>query len=190
LQAIIEECKRCRRITGGLLGFARSSAGEFGAVDLSRLVAETLVSLRPQKLFKYLDIEVIAPPLPTVWADVDKLRQVLVNLCLNAAQAMAGEGRLVLRTLVQGADAVIEVSDSGPGIPPEACEKIFEPFFSTKGRGEGTGLGLSICRRLVEDHGGTLTVECRANASTCFRLAIPLGNEEKYFDKSSDDSIG
>lgn len=189
LQAIIEECKRCRRITGGLLGFARSSAGEFDNVDLSRLVIDTLASLRPQKLFKYLNVEVNAPPLPTVWADADKLRQVLVNLCLNAAQAMAGEGHLVLRTLVQGSNAVIEVSDSGPGIPPEACEKIFEPFYSTKGRGEGTGLGLSICRRLVEDHGGTLTVEC-ANGSACFRLAIPLGQEEKYFDKSSDDSIG
>jgi len=190
LLTIIEECKRCRRITGGLLGFARSSAGEFGQVDLPALIADTLDSLRPQKLFKHLEIVYASEKLPTVWADADKIRQVLINLCINAAQAMAGEGCLSLRVYGDFPVAVVEIEDSGPGISFADHEKVFEPFYSTKGRGEGTGLGLSICRRLIEDHGGELSIVPGQGSGGCFRLTIPLRRQEKYFDKGSVDSIG
>lgn len=190
LLTIIEECKRCRRITGGLLGFARSSAGEFGKVDLVTLVADLLDSIRPQKLFKNLDIVYSSAPIPLVRVDEDQIRQVLINLCLNAAQAMAGIGRLELRVFREEIMAVVEVRDNGPGIPVALKEKVFEPFFSTKGRGEGTGLGLSICRKLIEDHGGRLTVEDSAGQGACFRISLPLAGEEKNFDKGSGHSIG
>lgn len=189
LRVIIEECKRCRRITGGLLGFARSSVGEFGEVDLLRLVTATVDSLRPQKLFKHLQIDVLAEPLPPIRADADQIRQVLINLCLNAAQALAGSGRLTIGLALQDKSVAIEVTDNGPGIPPAALERVFEPFFSTKGRGEGTGLGLSICRRLIEDHGGALTVANVPGGGASFRIVLPL-RPEKNFDNDANDLIG
>lgn len=190
LRAIVEECKRCRRITGGLLGFARGSVGEFGEVDLVGLLTATLDALRPQKLFKSLRIAVHVDPLPLIHADADQLRQVLINLCLNAAQAMAGSGDLRINLRLQEQMVVLEVIDNGPGIPDEAIDRVFEPFFSTKGRGEGTGLGLSICRRLIEDHGGRLTVANVPSGGAAFRVELPLVRREKNFDNEATDSIG
>jgi signal transduction histidine kinase len=175
VRSIIEECKRCKRITGGLLGFARSGPVIRSPLRLNELVEQTLASLRPQKLFKGLLIEFRpAPQLPPLVGDADQLRQVLVNLLLNAAQAMAGVGTLEVEVRHEGGRAVVEVGDTGPGIAPELRERIFEPFFSTKGRGEGTGLGLSICRRLVEDHGGRLTAGSSPAGGARFRLELPL----------------
>ena len=190
-EAIIEECRRCRRITGGLLGFARRVPASTEILDLSTLASNTLDSLRPQKLFRALDIRFQADsPDIQVVGDADQLRQVLVNLLLNAAQAMAGEGTLTLAVQQEQEQAVVLVADSGPGVPAELQERIFEPFFSTKASGEGTGLGLAVCRRLVEDHGGTLEVEAAAGGGALFRVNLPFADREKYFDKASVDSIG
>lgn len=190
LQAIIEECKRCRRITGGLLGFARSSVGAVGEVDLGDLVVSTLDALRPQKLFKHVEIVVHSQVLPPLQVDADQIRQVLINLCLNAAQAMAGSGRLTVALSGHDAAVFVDVSDTGPGIPLHALEQVFVPFYSTKGRGEGTGLGLSICRRLIEDHRGELTVENLPGGGALFRIRLPIGLPEKNFDNQPFDSIG
>lgn len=190
LQAIIEECKRCRRITGGLLGFARSSVGALGEVDLARLVLSTLDALRPQKLFKQVEIVVHAGELPPLQVDADQIRQVLINLCLNAAQAMAGSGRLTVDLARQDDFVLVDVSDTGPGIPPQALEQVFAPFYSTKGRGEGTGLGLSICRRLIEEHRGELTVANLPGGGALFRIRLPVELPEKNFDNQPSDSIG
>ncbi len=171
--AIIDECRRCKRITGGLLGFARTAESHHDKVDLGRLVRETLASLLPQKLFKDLALSVNLPDsLMSVRGDADQLRQVLINILLNAAQAMQGEGRLAV-TVTNVDDRVeILVDDSGPGIPAEDREKVFLPFFSTKPHGEGTGLGLPLCRKLIEAHGG----EIRALDSPLggARLAVSL----------------
>lgn len=190
LQAIIEECKRCRRITGGLLGFARSSVGALGEVDLAPLVMSTLDALRPQKLFKQVEIVVHAEELPPLQVDADQIRQVLINLCLNAAQAMSGSGRLTVALARQDDFVLVDVSDTGPGIPPSALEQVFAPFYSTKGRGEGTGLGLSICRRLIEEHRGELTVVNLPERGALFRIRLPIEFPEKNFDNQPSDSIG
>jgi signal transduction histidine kinase len=190
LQAIIEECKRCRRITGGLLGFARSSVGALGEVDLASLVMSTLDALRPQKLFKHVEIIVQAQELPLLQVDADQIRQVLINLCLNAAQAMSGYGRMTVDLFCQDDSVFIDVSDTGPGIPPSALEQVFVPFYSTKGRGEGTGLGLSICRRLIEEHRGELTVANLPAGGALFRIRLPIELPEKNFDNQPSDSIG
>lgn len=188
--AIIEECKRCRRITGGLLGFARLTPARRELVSLNALAASTLATLRPQKLFKEIDCQFIPAPVELyVDADADQLRQVLVNLLLNAAQAMAGKGRVSLE--ISGGDkALLSVCDTGPGIPAELMERIFEPFFSTKEKGEGTGLGLPVCRKLAEVHGGRLWVEAGLGGGACFRVQLPLAGEEKSFDKGPAISIG
>jgi signal transduction histidine kinase len=190
LQAIIEECKRCRRITGGLLGFARSSVGALGEVDLAQLAISTLDALRPQKLFKHVEIIFQAQDLPPLQVDADQIRQVLINLCLNAAQAMSGSGRLTVTLARQDDGVTVDVSDTGPGIPPTALEQVFVPFYSTKGRGEGTGLGLSICRRLIEEHRGELTVANLPAGGALFRIRLPLAVPEKNFDNQPSDSIG
>jgi signal transduction histidine kinase len=175
LRSIIEECKRCKRITGGLLGFARSGSGRHETVDLDRLCRETIVSLSPQRLFKEVIIDYVRPEsLLTVEGDGDQLRQILVNLMLNAAQAVQGRGKVVVKLVSEPGCAVITVADNGPGVPDEQREQIFEPFYSTKQRDEGTGLGLSLCRKLAEDHGGELSLDDAYANGAKFRLRLPL----------------
>lgn len=178
--AIIDECKRCKRITGGLLGLARTTSARCQPIDLNALVRGTLDSLRPQKLFKGVDVRFTpAPQLPPVSGDADRLRQVLVNLALNAAQAMNAQGRLEVSLRRQGPVVQIMVADSGPGIGEGLRERIFEPFFSTKPRGEGTGLGLSVCRRLIEENGGQLTAAAASGGGAEFCIELPLEHDGK-----------
>lgn len=191
LQAIIDECKRCRRITGGLLGFARGNRGCYEPVELVQLVRDTVDSLRPQKLFRDVAVELHLGSTPAVVeGDADQIRQVLVNLLLNAAQAMNGKGSLRIVLDAQNDSFQLQFTDSGPGIPNELHDKIFEPFFSTKERGAGTGLGLSICRRLVEDHGGLLTVATKTGEGATFVLELPRCRAEKVFDIAQQNSLG
>lgn len=181
LQAIIDECHRCRRITGGLLGFARSHSDYRESLSLAPLIISTVDSLRPQKLFRYVEFNFIgfdAQTTASVIGDSDRLRQVLVNLLLNSAQAMQGRGSISLQLAVEVGVVSLVLTDTGPGIDESLRDKIFEPFFSTKVSGEGTGLGLSLCRRLVEDHAGQLSLEPVGKTGASFRLVLPLAEEE------------
>lgn len=176
LQSIIDECYRCRRITGGLLGFARSHSDSRDRVDLSALIIGTVESLKPQKLFREVNFELLGvDELNPVFVvgDGDRLRQVLVNLMLNAAQSMSGIGTVRLSLGRESDSATLLVKDTGPGVDAAHREQIFEPFFSTKEKGEGTGLGLSLCRRLVEDHDGQLSLEPSVEGGACFKLKLP-----------------
>lgn len=191
LRAIIDECKRCRRITGGLLGFARGTPHRFECVRIDELVEGTLEALRPQKIFKGVALQLRQrQDFPPLWADSDHLRQVLVNLLLNAAQAMGGTGTVHVVLDCAPAGYIISVEDSGPGIPEPLRDKIFEPFFTSKSGGEGTGLGLSISRRLIEDQGGRITVGDAALGGAAFRIEMPATLAEKCFDNESFDSLG
>jgi signal transduction histidine kinase len=114
------------------------------------------------------------PAAVPVRADTDQLRQVLVNLLLNAAQAMNGIGQLGLSLEVDGAICRLHVDDNGPGIPAADRERVFEPFVSTKQHGEGTGLGLSICRRLIDAHGGQLTALEAPSGGARFCVVLPV----------------
>jgi len=191
LLAIIEECRRCRRITGGLLGFARTRTSMRITVDPVQLVIDTLDSLRPQKLFRAIDLALqnSQETEDHIVADADQLRQILVNLLLNAAQAMEGKGHIAVSLSRVDGRLRIDVCDSGPGIPPDLHELIFAPFFSTKPSGEGTGLGLSLCRRLAEEMGGELAL-CPQEQGACFRLELPLASGEKSFDSANGQPIG
>jgi signal transduction histidine kinase len=174
LLAIVEECRRCKRITGGLLGFARPVAAQRDEVDLARLVGATIDSLRPQKLFRDLVIEMVPPAQEIrLTGDADQLRQVLVNLLLNAAQAMQGRGRLKVVLEQKGPVVELTIDDNGPGIPREDVERIFQPFVTTKAPGEGTGMGLALCRKLVEAHGGTIHAEASSLGGASLRIRLP-----------------
>ena len=119
--------------------------------------------------------EDLADPAPLVFVNTDEIRQVVLNLILNAEQAIRGSGRrgtMSLRTGGSTESAFIEIADDGPGVPEAESGRIFEPFFTTKDVGQGTGLGLSISLGIVEAHGGSLVLVPRERGA-CFRLTLP-----------------
>ncbi len=175
LRAIIAECQRCRKITGGLLGLARIGEQQRELIEIELLLRETINSLLPQKLFQRITVNLPdTPPLPPFYGDADRIRQVLVNLLLNAAQALQGKGTIWLQLEQQGEMLLIEIHDDGPGIVPDQFEQIFEPFYSTKDHSEGTGLGLSICRKLVEEHGGDIVAGKSPHGGALMRIHLSL----------------
>ena len=126
-------------------------------------------------------VQELAPDTPTIYADRQKLRQVFLNLLTNAGDAMPQGGTLTLRTapaaLDNGKPAVqIEFVDTGVGIPAEHLERIMEPFFTTKEEGKGTGLGLAICRRVVQEHHGTIQIVSEVGKGTTVRMVLPVQN--------------
>ena len=176
LEQVRSEAHRAAKIVRNLLAFVRRSAVERGPASLNEIVQAT-VALRKYEFSMSgvaLD-EDYGVDLPMVIVNREEIQQVLLNLLLNAEQAMrsAGvEGHLWLRT-ARSADRVsVEIRDAGPGVPPTLARRIFEPFYSTKGVGEGTGLGLSIAIGIAEAHGGTLTL-VPGNGGACFRLSLP-----------------
>jgi signal transduction histidine kinase len=125
-------------------------------------------------------VETVLPEgVPHVAGDARALNQVFLNLLKNATEALEGTGGIVrVRLGQEGSWVVIEIRDDGPGIPPEIRERLFEPFFSTKGAGRGTGLGLSICRRIVSEHGGSIRVDSSSEAGTTFMVRLPVRGED------------
>lgn len=176
---IQRESARAARIVRSLLMFSRRHRPEIGWHDLGAIVAE-VVDLRASDC-RARDIALLTdvdPRMPLVRVDQHQLHQVLLNLVTNAEQALAElnrPGRIVVRT---GYDATagcvhLEVSDDGPGIPPDALGKIFNPFFTTKPIGKGTGLGLSICYGIVKEHGGSIVVSSPPGEGATFSIDLP-----------------
>lgn len=116
---------------------------------------------------------------PLVTVDANQIKQVFVNLLINAFQAMARGGRITLKTAVDSAAGlmVVSVADSGPGIPEKIIDRIFDPFFTTKETGRGTGLGLAVSYGIIKKHGGDITVESRMGDGALFSLQLPLDQD-------------
>ncbi len=170
-RTILEEVARLKRIVDEFSRFARLPRPELQRLDVNELVASvlTLYGATPAGLSLRREL---AAELPAVSADRDQLTQVLLNLVQNAEQALAGRGGAVtVRTRADGGAVLLEVADDGPGVPPEHRERIFEPYFTTKEA--GTGLGLAIARRIAEEHGGALELECPSAGGAIFRLRLP-----------------
>ena len=149
--------------------FARDArTAEPGAVN--RCVREALAVARPW--LKKLRVETKLGKLPLLPCFPGQLNQVLLNLVKNAAEAMGGKGRLAIRTFRRGKLAVVDVSDSGPGIPEELKTKVFDAFFSTKA--EGMGLGLSVSASIIEHHGGRLSLARTSKRGSTFRIELPI----------------
>ncbi len=171
---------RCVRIVRNFLALARQHTPERGAVRLNDVVDEAFELLGYE--LRTGGVEVVfnrAEDLPTLWADAHRLHQVLVNLVVNAEHAMRGipSGRrltLTTRFDPEHARVYLEVSDTGPGMPPEIQARIFEPFFTTKPSGQGTGLGLSLCQGIIEEHGGAIRVESEPGRGATFRIDLPV----------------
>jgi two-component system NtrC family sensor kinase len=190
LEVIVRETKRCREIVKGLLDFARQSPPEKRRSDINEVVNRSVRILQNQLKSRHIKLEQnLAPDLPLVNVDVDQMQQVLVNLLLNANDAMAETGgTLTLATShvhpngrmdSPAQDGIqIQVRDTGCGIAAENLPKIFEPFFSTKGQ-KGNGLGLAIVWGIIEKHNGRITVESEIGKGTTFKIFLS-GDESRH----------
>ncbi|MEO8071414.1 MAG: ATP-binding protein, partial [Acidobacteriota bacterium] len=174
LSKIEQQTFRAAKIISSLLNLARPSGGETTAVDLNIVIGDIVSLLEHQ--FKISRIQVnrnlSASPVVVRGAEF-KLQQVFLNLFLNARDAMPKGGWLSVSTAVDGGEAVVEVGDTGVGIPSEHIARIYDPFFTTKPDGRGTGLGLSVTYGIVREHGGSLTCDSDLNQGTRFRLVLP-----------------
>jgi len=173
LEVLAESLERIRRAVSQLLDYSTVHTTNIGDCDLSALVAKTVAFLEYQIAENRVEVENLLPPLP-IRADAHKIEQVLVNLTLNAVGAMPAGGKLAFRHAVEDGFLTLIVSDTGEGIPEKNIQSIFEPFFTTKRRGKGTGLGLAVCRKIVEQHGGRISVSSRPGEGTEFRVSLPL----------------
>ncbi|MDQ2768306.1 MAG: ATP-binding protein, partial [Gemmatimonadota bacterium] len=172
------EAKRAAKIVSSLLLFSRQRQPERTAVDLNRVLLDTLtlrrfvLSTEQIEVATHLDAE-----LPPTWADPFQLQQVLLNLLINAEQALRGrkgKRRIILRTMRTGDRILASVADNGPGMSEEMLGRIFEPFFTTKAVGEGSGLGLAISHGIVRQHGGTLRARSTVGAGAAFEIDLPV----------------
>jgi len=180
LETILSESERAARIVRNLLTFARKRQTTRVMVEVNQIVRETL-ALRAydQRVNNISVIDALAAGLPQVFADGHQVQQVLLNLVINAEQAMLssnGRGVLVVRSWhdAQQESVIVEVNDDGPGVPEDVQPKIFDPFFTTKDVGQGTGLGLTVAYAIVQEHGGRIRLESRPGSGASFFVELPL----------------
>ena len=179
LKIIDEEAKRCQKIIQGLMEFARPTPVTPQTTDVATLVAKTLKMIDARLYKQKVGLtEAVAPDLPPINADAQQLEQVLVNLYLNALDAMLAGGHLTVGAQLDGTGdlpntVVITVADTGHGISGDDMQKIFQPFFTARKKA-GMGLGLSICERIIRNHGGKIEVETEQGQGTLFRIRLPV----------------
>ena len=177
-RTIEKETDRSLEILKNLLRFARQETAQMSVIDLNTVVSDTVKLVTHQLMMKDVHVEarLCGQPLH-VTGNANQMEQVLLNLCINAGDAMEGKGGgtiTVITDVADGGTARIHVADTGSGIPPEVVGRIFDPFFTTKPVGKGTGLGLSVSYGIVKEHKGEIGVESRVGEGTTFNIRIPL----------------
>jgi signal transduction histidine kinase len=178
LKTIERETKRCNAIIGNLMKFARQEQTEFSSTVINQVVEDAIGIVDHQLGVHQIRVEKeLAENLPAVTGNANQLQQVLMNIMINAQQAMDGQPgtvRVVTRLSDDGSVQIL-VSDTGPGLSPDIQERIFEPFFTTKPAGQGTGLGLSVTYGIIKDHRGSIRVESTPGEGATFIIALPPG---------------
>ena len=177
LDIIVQECRRCSGIVSSLLTFSPRRTADFSPICLNPLVRNVLRILHhklkhyPKELIE-LDLD---EKLPFIHGSTAELEQVILNLILNALDAIDSDGRIGIRTRMDpDGQAVLEVDDDGCGIPPENLQKLFEPFFTTKPVGSGIGIGLSTCYHIIQSHGGEIDVQSVHGEGSRFIVTLPV----------------
>lgn len=173
---IKEETARLNAIVNEVLKFARPLKPSVGPVSINELIESTLILFRKHAEYSKVELSTsLNQKLPTMRLDPSQMRQVLLNVILNAAQAMKEGGRLTITSGIGENDSIaIEISDTGPGVEDQNLDRIFDPFFTTKT--QGTGLGLSISHQLVANHGGTITARNNPDCGVTIRIEIPISS--------------
>jgi PAS domain S-box-containing protein len=178
--------RRVQKIVRQLLDFSQQHEPEFALTDINHVVDRVLVLTTHLFAPNRIVLETgLGHGLPNIMVDRHMIEQVLMNLILNAVQAMKDGGVLTIRTSVVEGVCLIEVRDTGSGIPPAVLPKIFDPFFTTKSEGEGTGLGLSVSLGIVERHGGKILVDSELGKGTTFTLCLPVSRERSAMERVS-----
>lgn len=176
LELIVEQADRCKKIVSGLLNFARKNQVNYSNVNLLDFINQSIDSIIiPTNVNVIINSKIINP---SVDFDYDQMMQVMINMFKNAIEAMPAGGKLLLNLNEENDEVIIEIQDTGEGISDENLEKIFTPFFTTKGIGKGTGLGLPIIYGIIKMHKGRIEVNSNANpekgqTGTCFKIIIP-----------------
>ena len=181
MEWIIEDVNRCKRIVKDLLVYSRRTNPSKDFIQLNSLVDKSLSLIRDQKLFGNVKIKKnMSDDMMLINVDKNQINQVIINLVMNAGDAMKGSGTLTLRTYRDKTNqkAYLEVSDTGCGIPEKSLLNIFDPFFTTKELGKGTGLGLSTAYGLIEENGGNISVKETSTMGTTFLIELPLYSSE------------
>ncbi len=170
-----QDVQRIRRIVSRLLDFARPGSGEMAPVDVPELISEVLRLVEPQLAREQVVVSKQITPTRPVRANEDQLKQVILNLILNAQQAMPGGGQLTIAVSQQGGEIHIRFTDTGVGISESDLGRIFDPFFSTKP--DGSGLGLSVSYGIIEGHGGRIEVSSTIGQGTTFVVILPTDEQ-------------
>ena len=176
LEVIIHEAERCKVIVADLLEFSHQTTYDMNLIDLNAIVRKTVGVLKNQPLFHNIEVQLaLDEELLPIYGNSIRLNQVVMNIVVNAAQAMDGNGtiRIASRTRAGGDIVEVLISDTGPGIGEDRVEKIFDPFYTTKDPGEGTGLGLSVSYAIVKEHKGTIRVTSPPGEGATFSLRFP-----------------
>ena len=175
-QVMVKEVERLNRAIGDLIGLSRPTDIRPRMTGMRRLLEDTLRLIGQDAAGRRVSVRLDAPDeLPDVAIDPDRMRQVILNLCLNGLEAMPDGGELTLSLHPEGDVLRLEIRDTGMGIAPEALPHIFDPYFTTKG--QGTGLGLATVHKIVEAHGGSISVTSEPGQGSAFRLLLPLGEK-------------
>lgn len=177
LHRILKDAQRCRDTVKELLEFARQTRQFMKPLNINKAIDRTLFLIENQTLFHNITVKkIMAPFIPLVMADSQQLGHVFMNIIINAAQAMDGNGTITITTQESATKdrVIIQIEDTGPGISATDLEHIFEPFFTTKEEGQGTGLGLSVVYGIVENHSGTISARSTPGRGSTFTIELPI----------------
>ena len=175
LKTIVEETTRITKSLRGLLNFSRPIVVEKTKTDVNKLVDDIIARSKYSIGKKDVVIKrVFDKDLPQIKVDKAQIDEVITNLVVNAIQAFTAPGEVTVKTKTNSNSIYIDITDNGPGIPKENLEKIFRPFYSSKGYGKGTGLGLSIVKRIITEHGGSVMVRSQVGKGTTFTISLPV----------------
>lgn len=193
LSTIVRETKRCREIVKGLLDFSRQLPPRKTVVNFNDIVNRALDIVDHQLEVNHIRVErSLADELPPLRVDPNQLEQVLLNLLVNAADAIGPEGGEIristdLKEVNEHPKVQVRISDSGCGIPPGDLDKVFDPFFTTKGEKKGTGLGLAVVWGIIDEHGGTISIESKTAEGTTFTILLPVHERLGPWDQPVSD---
>lgn len=175
LRTIVDEATRITKSLRGLLNFSRPLIVEKTKTDINQVAENILLQAKFEFGKKNIQLKKnLSKDIPVILADKAQLEEAITNIVINAIQAFTEEGEITVKTSSSNGNITVEISDNGPGIPKENIDKIFRPFYSSKGYGKGTGLGLSIVKRIITEHKGSIQVKSQPNKGTAFLITLPV----------------